>query len=81
LATLKSWNNSKIAINTPNITFSSDKLGIEKEVQGVIAIIEDEAYAYLYENKKAQQDLWNQIEEAEEEVEVEEPVANDEGLN
>jgi len=62
---IKSFNNSKCAINTPRIVYSSDKIGIEVDVEGQIEMIEREVFKYLYENKKAQTDLFDEAESKE----------------
>jgi len=54
-----SFNKSKCAMNTPRIVFSSEKLGYELDVEGQIELIEREVYKYLFEGKKAQQDLFD----------------------
>ena len=46
-------------MNTPRIVFSSDKLGYEQQVKNQIEMIEREVYKYLFEGKKAQQDLFD----------------------
>ena len=55
---IESNNKSKCAMNTPRIVFSSDKLGYEQDVQGIIDEIEEEVHAYLFKNKKAQAELF-----------------------
>ena len=60
---IQSFNKSKCAINTPRIVFSSDKLGIETNVEGQIEMIEREIYRYLFEGKKAQAELFDNSDE------------------
>lgn len=52
-------NKSKCAMNTPRIVFSSDKLGYESDVEEKINDLEKEVFAYLFEGKKAQKELFN----------------------
>lgn len=60
---IQSFNKSKCAMNTPRIVFSSEKLGYELDVEGQIKLVEREIYKYLFEGKKAQQDLFNDNDE------------------
>lgn len=46
------------AMPTGRIVFSSDKLGYEKEVEVIVDELETEVYACLFENKRAQLDLF-----------------------
>lgn len=55
-----SFNKSKQAMNSPRITFSSEKIGFEAEVEGCCELIEREVYKYLFDGKKAQQDLFDE---------------------
>jgi hypothetical protein len=55
---IESTNKSKSAMNAPRIVFSSDKLGYEKDVEEIVNRIEEEVHAYLFENKKAQAELF-----------------------
>lgn len=52
---------------TPNITFSSEKLGYEKTVEEICEKIREEVYLYHFKNKRAQQNLMDQAEEFEQE--------------
>lgn len=61
-----------VGLATPNITFSSDKLGFEKDVEDLCEVAKKETFLYLFKNKKAQQDLVTQAEEAEAEAKEEE---------
>lgn len=63
--TLKCGNQS-IGLASPNVTFSSEKLGYEKDVESICDKINEEVYNYIFKNKRAQQDLVQQAEEAEE---------------
>lgn len=56
---IESFNKSKCALNTPRIVFSSDKIGIETDVDGQVELIEREVYKYLFEGKKAQKELFD----------------------
>lgn len=57
---ITSFNKSKCAMNTPRIVFSSEKLGYELDVEGQVEMIEREVYKYIFEGKKAQQDLFDE---------------------
>ena len=48
------------AMPTGRIVFSSDKLGYEKEVEVLIEEAQSEVYACLFENKRAQLDLFQE---------------------
>lgn len=54
---LKSFNGSKIALNTPRIVFESNKIGIESEVKKLVDVLIEEVYDYLFENKRAQLEI------------------------
>jgi len=56
---IESNNKAKCAMNTPRIVFSSDKLGYESDVEEQVELIEREVYKYIFEGKKAQQDLFD----------------------
>lgn len=51
--------NQKMAINTHRIRIEDDRYGFEQEMEEVIAKIEKEVYAYLFEDKQAQLQLFN----------------------
>lgn len=48
----------RIAINSHRIRFVDVNYGFEAELEGVVTKIEDECYSYLFENKKAQLELF-----------------------
>lgn len=50
----------KTAINSPRMVFSSDKMGFEDDVETLYFELEEEVYAYIFENKKAQLDLFEE---------------------
>lgn len=54
-----SYNDSKQAMNSPRICFSSDKIGIEKDVEKIVQLIEAEAFKYFYEGKTSDENLFN----------------------
>ena len=54
-----------VGMANPNITFASDKLGYENDVEELCETIKSETYLYHFKNKRAQQDLLDQVEEAE----------------
>jgi len=58
---MESNNGAKVAMNTPRIVFESEKLGYESEVEEKIIDISEEIYAYLFENKKANKELFDEI--------------------
>ena len=51
-------NNQKVAINSPRIKFTSITFGFEEELEEIAADIENEVYAFLFEGKKAQTELF-----------------------
>lgn len=60
-------NESSVGLATPNITFSSEKLGFEQDVEDICEQIRSEVYLYVFSHKRAQEDLIKQIEEIEKE--------------
>lgn len=48
------------ALPTGRIVFSSEKLGYEQEVKQLVELVEQEVYACLFQNKRAQLDLFDQ---------------------
>jgi len=48
------------ALPTGRIVFSSEKLGYEQEVQQLVELVEGEVYECLFNNKRAQLDLFDQ---------------------
>lgn len=55
-----SFNDGKQAMNSPRITFSSDNIGIEKEVEKIVQLIEAEAFKYFYHGKTGDETLFDQ---------------------
>lgn len=51
-------NNQKSAINSPRLKFSTITFGFEEELEQIAADIENEVYAFLFEGKKAQTELF-----------------------
>lgn len=51
--------NDKTALNTPHLKFESTKYGFEDELREIIATIKEEAFEYLFKNKKGQLELFN----------------------
>lgn len=51
-------NKQKVAINSPRIKFTSITFGFEEELEEIAADIENEVYAFLFEGKKAQTELF-----------------------
>lgn len=62
---IKSFNGAKCAMNTPRIVYSSEKLGYEQDVESIVELITREVYKYIFEGKKAQQDLFDEAKEPE----------------
>ena len=56
---IKVPNGGSTGLAVPKITFSSDKLGYETEVEEICEDIKKEIYAYRYQHKKAQLDIEN----------------------
>lgn len=80
---IESYNGSKCAMNTPRIVFESEKIGFEKKVEEVAELIEREVYKYLFENKKAQTDLFDDSDDegnVPNAKDVKQPVAEGAGL-
>lgn len=46
------------AINTPRLKFNDDTFGFEGELENIVFCIENEVYAFLFEGKKAQLELF-----------------------
>lgn len=57
---------ASVGMAIPNITFASEKLGYEQEVEEICERIKKETWCYHFKNKRAQQDLLDQVEEHEE---------------
>lgn len=56
--------NQKMAINSHRMKFSDSRYGFEEEMEEIIGNIESEVYAFLFKNKKAQLELFeNSFEE------------------
>lgn len=51
-------NGMKSAINSPRIRLANTSFGFEQELEEIVAKIEDEVYAFLFEGKKAQLELF-----------------------
>lgn len=51
-------NNQKTAINTPRLKFNKEVFGFEEELEKIVGEIEEEAYKFLFEGKKAQLSLF-----------------------
>lgn len=65
---MESFNGAKLALNTPRIVYSSDKLGFEKEAMKTIELIGIEVYKYLYEGKRALADLFDGQQDAQDQA-------------
>lgn len=53
-------NNQKVAINSPRIRTNDDVFGFEEELNNILNRIEEEVYAFLFENKQAQLSLFGE---------------------
>lgn len=53
-------------LNTPRIMFGTDSYGFEEELEAIVNKIENEVYEYLFNGKKAQQELFGESKEEEE---------------
>lgn len=51
-------NNQKTAINSSRLKFNTETFGFEEELEEIAADIENEVYAFLFEGKKAQLELF-----------------------
>lgn len=51
-------NNQKTAINSPRLKFNTETFGFEEELEAIVADIENEVYAFLFKDKKAQLKLF-----------------------
>lgn len=51
-------NNQKTAINSPRLKFNTETFGFEEELEEIVADIENEVYAFLFKDKKAQLELF-----------------------
>lgn len=54
-----SFNEAKQAMNSPRIVFSSEKIGIEQDVETMCELLTKEVYKYIFEGKKAQAELFD----------------------
>lgn len=59
---------ASVGMAIPNITFASEKLGYEQEVEEICERIKKETWCYHFKNKRAQQDLLDQAEQADEQI-------------
>jgi len=60
---IQTWNKSKTPLHTPRIVFESTKIGIEIDVQGQVELADEEAYKYLFDNKKMNKDLFDPVDD------------------
>lgn len=65
--------NGSVGLGVKQITFGSDVLGYEEEVEEICERIKKEVYAYRFQNKKAQLDIEFEAEKIEAENEQKEP--------
>ena len=59
-STFKADSNQKMAINTHRIKFKDTRYGFEEDVEDIVDDLEREVYAFLFKNKKAQLELFNE---------------------
>lgn len=52
--------NQKMAINSHRMKFSDTRYGFEEEMEEIIGNIENEVYAFLFKNKRAQLELFDE---------------------
>lgn len=52
--------NQKMAINSHRMKFSEDRYGFEAEMETIISNIESEVYKFLFKNKRAQLELFDE---------------------
>lgn len=52
--------NQKMAINSHRVKFKEERYGFEEDMEKIIGEIELEVYAFLFENKKAQLELFDE---------------------
>jgi len=69
--------NQKMAINTHRMKFNDTRYGNEEEMEEIVGEIENEVYAFLFENKKAQLDIFDAMNSNDEDTEMTEEGAND----
>lgn len=62
--TMLQENNVKTALNSPRLKMNQDLFKFESDVKIIIDDLEDEVFAYLFENKKAQLGLFDEPKEA-----------------
>lgn len=53
--------NQKMAINSHRMKFSDTRYGFEEEMEAIIGKIETEVYAFLFKNKRAQLELFDEF--------------------
>lgn len=53
--------NQKMAINTHRMKYSENRYGFEEEMESIIGDIETEVYAFLFKNKKAMLELFDEF--------------------
>lgn len=53
--------NQKMAINSHRMKFSDTRYGFEEEMEEIIGNIETEVYAFLFKNKRAQLELFDEF--------------------
>lgn len=58
-STFKADSNQKMAIITHRIRFKDTSYGFEEDVEDIVDDLEREVYAFLFKNKKAQLELFN----------------------
>lgn len=59
MSTLTTGNKKKVAINTPLILLEADIFGFEQELVDDVDELVEETFAYLFKNKKAQLDIFD----------------------
>lgn len=51
-------NNQKTAVNSPRLKYNTETFGFEEELENIVCDIENEVYAFLFKEKKAQLSLF-----------------------
>jgi len=54
-------NNQKVAMNTPRILLSAESRGFEEQLSNLVDDIEAEVYAFVYENKVANPEIFDYV--------------------
>lgn len=61
---IESFNDHNCSISAPTITYSSENIGIEKEVEKIAKLIEIEVYKYIFDGKSGTKTLFDDGEDS-----------------